>query len=184
MSEIDSYKHECIGMVHCPSSYWSPETDGQSNRDPQNVYVPLYLLEQDALDAASFQAKSGDLLLGGGRGESSAMRISMPEALVFFTREDWDKYFLSTGFFTVAELNEKLFHAYWSMSEAFRFGDGYAKLGWNPNDMEIEIWLVQQILAFVLREYPGRWADMRGAVDLVEDGSICRLPTEKEKAVL
>ena len=24
MSEIDTYKHECIGMVHCPSSYWPP----------------------------------------------------------------------------------------------------------------------------------------------------------------
>src|SRR3954449_9014209 len=93
MSEIDSYKHECLGMVHCPSSYWPPPSwsaSGEVQVADEDKYIPLYVLHEDALDADTFQAKTGDLLLGGGSGESPAFWIAMPEAVLFFTREDWE----------------------------------------------------------------------------------------------
>src|ERR1700730_3329053 len=120
MSEIDSYKHKCIGIVKCPSSYWPPGF---------HQFIPLYLLEQDAYDSG-FPAKQGDLLLGGGSGESPALRISMPEAIIFFTREDWHKRIPPESFETVGDLHRSLYRAHWSMNDAFVFGDGYAKLGW------------------------------------------------------
>src|SRR6478672_4987756 len=175
-SEIKSYKHECLGMVKCPSHYWRPPSSDEPNPDVENVAIPLYVLQQDAQDAITFQAKKGDLLLGGGGGENAALRISMPEALVFFTREDWEEFFLAEHFLTVPELHEMLYHAYWSPTEAFRFGDGYARLGWDPNDIWVEVWLVEHVLAFLEKEYPDRWIEERGAVPLEEDGSICRLP--------
>jgi hypothetical protein len=170
MSEIDSYKHKCIGIAHCPSSYWPPGF---------HQIVPLYLLEQDAFDS-EFPAKKGDLLLGGGSGESPALWISMPEALIFFTREDWEEHISVENFETLGDLHDSIYRAYWSMTSAFIFGDGYAKLGWDPRNMDIEIWLVHHILAFVLRNYGELWGHLRGSDELAADGSICRLPTQEE----
>ena len=69
MSEIDQYKHECIGIIVCPSTY--PVVGGREHRN-----IPLYRIDEAAEE---WDAKSGDLLLGGGSGEFEALRISMPE---------------------------------------------------------------------------------------------------------
>ena len=157
MSEIDSYKHECIGMVYCPSDYWPPPYFGQ----PENKHIPLYLLKEDALSADAsayeFQAKNGDLLLGGGSGETPALRISMPEALISFTHGDKENRISIKDNPTVGDLQESLYHAYWSMDHAFMFGAGYVKLGWEPHKIAMEIWLIEHILAFVTRECPELW---------------------------
>ena len=162
MSEIDGYKHKCIGIVVCPSSY--AIVGGRSHHN-----IPLYLLEEDVLDADLGQAKRGDLLLGGGSGESAALRISMPEALYFYTRDDWADW----------NSHDEIYRACWTMNDAYIFGEGYAKLGWTPAKL-IEDWLAEHILAFVLHEYPERWGMLRGPVALQQDGSICRLPTAEE----
>jgi len=163
MSEIDQYKHECIGIIVCPSSY--PIVAGREHRN-----IPLYRVDETAEE---WDAKPGDLLLGGGHGESEVLRISMPEALVLNTNEYgddcgnlWDHY-----------------QAYWSMNMAYVFCEGYSKLGWRP-DARIEGWLGDHILAFILREYPEPYHPMCGPISHIrEDGSICRLPTEEEKRV-
>jgi hypothetical protein len=159
MSEIDQYKHECIGIIVCPSTY--PIVGGREHRN-----IPVYRVDEPAEE---WEAKPGDLLLGGGRGESEALRISMPDALVFLTHED-------------AEVAGSLYYAYWSMNMAYVFCEGYSKLGWRPDKASIETWLTDHILAFVLREYPGVYGPLCGPVSYIEeDGSICRLPTEEEK---
>jgi hypothetical protein len=163
MSEIDSYQHECLGIVVCPSRYEIVH----GNNSHRNI--PLYLIEQDALDADSWQAKKGDLLLGGGSGESAALRVSIPEAIVFFTHER------QTNF-----AGEAIVKAYWNANEAFAFCDGYTKLGWTPQE-RIEVWLAEHLVAFVLKEYPELFAQWKGNVPLKLDGSICRLPTTSEK---
>src|SRR4051794_562347 len=112
MSEIDTYKHECIVMVRCPSSYLPPRSWGP---DPKEMYIPLYMLHEDALDSDSFQAKKGDLLLGGGSGESSALWIAMPEAVLFFTREDWEDFIKLEDYSTIGQLHDSLYYAFWSM---------------------------------------------------------------------
>lgn len=183
MSEIDVYKHECIGIVVCPSSY---EIVYASNTAPgAPTFVPLYRIDEDTTEGDSFQAKRGDLLLGGGRGESPAFRISIPEAIHFFTQDDY--FDAHPEFVALFPTNQAIrdwhFRAYWTLTQAFVFGEGYAKLGWTP-DQPIEVWLTEHILAFVLREYPGVYGPFRGSEPLEHDGSICRPPTPEERQIL
>lgn len=166
MSEIDSYRHECMGIVKCPSQYNVLYSSSLQ-------LIPLYMLHEDGLDAESWQAKCGDLLLGGGSGESAALRISMPEAIYFFTYLDWDDY----------ESLSDVCCAYWNMNEAYIFCDGYNKLGWSPKE-RIELWLTEHILSFISQEYPEVFIPWAGPVHLNKDGSIVRLPTYKEKKLL
>ncbi|MCI0398097.1 MAG: hypothetical protein L0332_28705 [Chloroflexi bacterium] len=167
MSEIDNYQHECIGIIHCPSSY--PLV---SNNDSQHE-IPLYRLSEDTLNAVSWHAKQGDLLLGGGSGESAAVRFSIPEAIYFFTRDGWDDF---EDFNTICRV-------FWTANQAFVFCDGYRQLGWNPAE-RIELWLAEHIVAFVLREYPAQYRQFQGSGVLQKDGSICRLPTPQEAQML
>jgi hypothetical protein len=182
MSEIDSYQHECIGIVDCPTSY---KVVYGSNPPPGiPTPIPLYRIDEDTTAGDSFQAKRGDLLLGGGRGESPAFRISIPEAIHFFTEDD---YFdahpeLDALFSTNQALRDWHFRAYWTLTQAFVFGEGYAKLGWTP-DEPIETWLTEHILAFVLREYPAVYGAVQGSAPLERAGSICRLPTPEERRI-
>jgi hypothetical protein len=165
MSEIDIYRNECIGIVNCPSSY---EIVPGNNR---HRLVRLYRLDQDALkEDDSWHAKTGDLLLGGGSGESAALRISIPEAFYFFTHEVWDAF----------DSLDEIYQAYWAMTEAYVFCEGYAKLGWTPQD-PIEGWLTRHVLAFVVGEYPERYSQFVGNLPLIQDGTICRRPTSEEK---
>jgi hypothetical protein len=76
MSEVDGYRHRCIGMVRCPSRF-------AIVRQRTHQEIPIYRIDDDASDATSFRAKAGDILLGGGTGESAALRISIPEAFWF-----------------------------------------------------------------------------------------------------
>jgi hypothetical protein len=169
LSEIDSFQHKCIGMVSCPSSflpssYW---------RHPERV-IPVYRLDEDALDATSLSAKQGDLLLGGGSGECPALRISLPEAFYLLGREA-----------DPAQYNhEKPWHAYWSIDDAFVFGDGYVRLGWQPLGQPMELWLTAHIVAFVLREYPEAYGDWKDSSQVELIGAICRRPTAEELAEL
>lgn len=164
MSEIDTYQHECIGIVACPSDY---EIMAGNN---MHRGVPLYFLKEDALTATSYQAKKGDLLLGGGSGESAALRISVPEALTFFAHKQQD----SSG------LSAEPVKAYWNMNQAYVFCSGYAKLGWMPHD-RIEYWLAKHVLAFVLNTRPELFDKENMKVSIKGYGSICRLPTTEEK---
>ncbi len=168
MSEIERYKHECIGMVHCPSSYGL-------ERD-----IPIYRIDEDSNDDTEFVAKRGDLLLGGGSGESPALRISMPQAIYFLTDEVWDDW----------ESSDEIYGAYWSLDQAFVFCEGYFKLGWRPYGADegaykgsyaIEIWLMEHVVAFVLQEYPEVYGYLKGTRALDLDGSICRLPSADDK---
>jgi hypothetical protein len=164
MSEIDSYPHECIGIVRCPSSY-AVVPGNNTHRD-----IPLYRIDEDTTGDDSFQAKRGDLLLGGGRGESPAFRISIPEAIQVFT----------AAYPIREEARDVLYRAYWTMTDAFIFCEGYLTLGWTPA-APIETWLTEHILAFVLREYPAVYGPFCGTGALTQDGAICRLPTPEER---
>ncbi len=166
MSEIDSYKHECIGIVVCPSSYEIVY------RNPSHRNIPLYRIDEDTDDGDSFRARRGDLLLGGGSGESAALRISIQAAFASFTGNGD----------TPEGAGDALCHAYWTVPQAFVFGEGYRKLGWTP-EVPIETWLTEHILAFVLREYPAVYGAFRGTLPPDCDGSICRLPTPEERAI-
>jgi hypothetical protein len=105
MSEIDQYQHRCIGVISCPSTYEFVK------RNSTNRLIPLYRLDESAIE---WDSKPGDLVLGGGAGESEALRISIPEAINYFTNEDWDP----------GEMKGNVYKAYWSMTGAYVFGEG------------------------------------------------------------
>lgn len=165
MSEIDVYAHRCLGIVSCPSQY---EPFPRWNRT-----IPLYRFESDATNEGdSFSAKRGDLLLGGGRGECAAFRVSMPEAFVL-THEEWP---------SVEEVYAS-FRASWTLTEAFILGNGFREVGWDPATEEIEFWIVGHVLGFLLHEYRADYEPYIGQRLLEQDGSIFRLPTEEERRI-
>jgi hypothetical protein len=167
MSEIDSYRNRCIGIVTCPSRF--PLIPGRERDGEEQPGIPLYRLDEDALDANSFRGKRGDVLMGGGSGEHPALRIAIPEAFYCFTHPDW------VAFDTMAEI----VLAFWSMTYAYLFGDGYQRIGWTP-DKQIEHWLVEHILSYLVATYPDTYSPLLGPEPLGEDGSICRQPTAAE----
>ncbi len=169
MSAIDRYAHRCLGIIACPSRY-----PIMSGNDAQRS-VPIYQLDQDVDgQERSFQGKRGDILIGGGSGESPALRISMPEALHFYTHEDWERFSGSETWTSTT-----IATAYWSMTQAYVFGDGYRAVGWSP-PKSIEVWLMEHVLSFLARHYLSDYTQDIGAESLNEDGSICRLPTADE----
>jgi hypothetical protein len=166
MSAIDQYKYACLGIVQCPTNY------KVSGVYPQ---IPLYRLDEDIpADEEDFQGKKGDILLGGGSGESAALRIAIPEAFYFWTREDWCDY----------DSLDEIIKTYWTPTQAYVFGEGYSKLGWTPENNPLEWWLAQHILNYLASNYPGDYQQYVGPMPLETDGSICRLPTKDELAVL
>jgi hypothetical protein len=164
MPVIDSYKHACIGIVQCPSTY----AIVPGNNTHRNI--PIYRIDEDVPHGADWQAKVGDILLGGGWGESATLRISIPETIWFLTYEDPPHFDLWT----------ELWQAYWSLTEAYVFCVGYAKLGWQPAS-PIERWLVEHIITFLLQSYPEHYASYRGSESLAQSGAICRAASPEEK---
>jgi hypothetical protein len=117
VSEIDAYRNQCIGIVICPTRFYAPY---MGDWDGQRPYViPLYRLEEDALDANTFRAKRGDLLLGGGSGECPALRVALPEAFYYFTHSEWDEF----------SSRQDIVEAFWTMTSACILGDGYYRAG-------------------------------------------------------
>jgi hypothetical protein len=167
MASIDQYAHACIGVVQCPSTY--PIV----YRNNSHRNIPLYRLDQDVASNSSFEGKKGDILLGGGSGASAALRITIPEAIYWLTDDTWEQ---NMAF-------DAILHAYWNPTQAFIFGDGYVKLGWNPTLVQIEVWLAEHIAAFLYRSYPEQYQPHFGSSSLVYEGEICRLPTDEERAI-
>jgi hypothetical protein len=134
MAAIDQYDHILIGFIKCPSSY--DFIHGNNTR-----LIGIYeLLEDVPSDENSFDGKSGDILVSGGRGEAPALRISYPDAFEFFTKDDWN------GFFDYDEV----FKSFWTPTQAFIFGEGYRRLGC-PVDIKIEQWLAENVCRLLIQ---------------------------------
>lgn len=166
MSAIDQYQYACIGVIECPSPYrWF------SDKAQSSIYIAIYLLEQDIpADETDFQGKRGDILLGGGGGEAPALHIALPDAFIYHTNIDaWNE--------------QPIAHAYWTMTEAYKLGACFVKLGWNPDYQTIESWLTQHTLNFLLQKFPQRYQQHIAADTLDYDGSICRSLTPDEEKI-
>ena len=176
MSAIDQYNYTVLGSVVCPSSYEIVfERDIQFIGTP--LRIPIYRLDQDIPpDEFNFRGKRGDILLGGGSGEAPALHVWMPESLFAWT--DSDQY-------PPVDKHEHadFAKAFWTPNEAFKFCEGYAKLGWTP-DTTIEYWLMEHLFAFLVQEYPEDYARYVGPEPLEQDGSICSRLTEADDRIL
>lgn len=155
MSEIDQYKHQCLGILECPTSF--------TESDEEHIqFIMLYRVDEPAEE---WDAKAGDILLGGGGGEVDVFRVSIPEAFIWTT---------STDHSMIGDYDD-VYKEYWSAGSACVFGVGYRKLGWKM-DMWMEAWLLDHIVAFLLKEYPEVYGKYRGLEELEQDGSIFRRP--------
>lgn len=133
MSAIDRYKHRHIGFIECPSTF------NLVYESPTRRIAIYELLENIPDDEKDFDGKIGDIILGGGSGEAPAFRISIPEALLFFTKDDWDNY----------ENQTDLFKAFWTPTQSYIYGEGFSKKGWSP-DEQIEFWLAENVCLFII----------------------------------
>jgi len=136
MSAIDQYKHRLLGFIECPSSF-----DIVYNNSTRKIAI-YELLENIPVEEDDFDGKIGDILLGGGSGEAAAFRISIPQSILFFTRDDWYDF----------ENYDELFKTFWTPTESYVFGEGFSKLGWNPNTA-IEFWLAEVMCSVLIEKY-------------------------------
>jgi hypothetical protein len=165
VSEVDLFRKRVLGIVSCPSPHEIVYLN-DSHRD-----IPIYQILDNTDHRASFDARSGDILVGGGSGESACLRLSMPMLLDWFTHED-------SGDLDPAALG--WIKAYWSFGDAYVFGAGYIKQGWQVNQ-DLPIWIAGHVFAFLLNHYP-EYSSLAGSSrTLLESGHICRLPGEEDK---
>lgn len=155
MSAIDIYDYDLIGMIDMPSGY----------------SIMMYRLKQDVRPGSEFDGKCCDIMVGGGSGESAAMRISVLNAQRVYS-----------DFRSQATRNLEYFgdvvKSFWSSTDAYLFGCDYTELGWDVNKHgPMETWLTEHVLAFLIKEYG---YVIPNAEELESDGSICRLPTQEE----
>ena len=133
MSAIDQYKHRHLGFIECPSTF--DIVNGNETRK-----VAIYeLLENIPKGSENFDGKIGDIILGGGRGEVPAFRISIPEVINFFLKEGWDDF----------DNYEELFKAYWTPTQSYKLCDGYSKIGWTIEN-NIEFWLAKNLCSLLI----------------------------------
>ena len=138
MSAIDAYKHRLLGFIECPS------TNSFVNFNDDSRKIAIYeLLENIPLDEESFDGKIGDILVGGGRGEAPAFRISYPIAFQFFTLDEDAFYDLKFD-----NLND-IYKAFWTPTKSYVFCEGYLKIGWTVNT-DIEMWLAENVCKLLI----------------------------------
>lgn len=136
MSAIDQYRHMLLGFIHCPSKH-----DFVYNNPTREI--PIYeLLENIPKNEQSFDGKKGDIILGGGKGEAQAMRISIPESLYFFTTEDWNNI----------EDNNSLFKTFWTPTQSYILCEGFFTLGWTVT-IPIEFWLAENLCSLLIHNF-------------------------------
>lgn len=147
MSTIDTVWNELIGEISGISIYRLKED------------VPLRFIDLDG--------KKGDILLGGGSGEAAAMRISMPEAITFYTHD-----YLSNDLTL-----EDIVKPFWSTGNTYDFHKTYMKKGYRPSTgPAIESWLAEHIVAYVLKNFPEDYSKYVGKEKLMYNGKIVDPP--------
>jgi hypothetical protein len=134
MSAIDQYKHHHIGFIECPSRFEI------MNYNPLRLIAIYELLEDIPDDERDFDGKIGDILIGGGGGEVSAFRISVPEFFNVFTEENGFEF----------KQRDDIFKSFWSPTEAFALCDGFNQIGWSPDQIGIEWWLAENMFSLLI----------------------------------
>jgi hypothetical protein len=128
MSAIDQYKHRLIGTIECPAD------DDFVYLSPTRTIAVYELLEDVPAEEKNFDGKTGDILVGGGRGEAMALRISVPE--VFNLPDEFNQFY----------------KPFWNPTFCYKIGTGFRKLGWNPREADLEDWLVSYVVSRIVKK--------------------------------
>jgi hypothetical protein len=122
--------------------------------------LPVYLLKEDVQEERDgLSGKSGYVAIGGGSGEARALSFAIPDIFTVYTT-------------TNDALRWPPFTSHWTLNEAFMFGSGFQKPGWNPESEKLEIWLAEHLMAFLVKIYPEKYKHLLGEFPLEQDGSI------------
>jgi hypothetical protein len=124
--------------------------------------LPVYELLQDVADEKSLSGRAGDIIIGGGSGETNALRFAIPEIFHHFTN----------GPDCVGEGREPPIISHWSENEAFIFCQGFENLGWDVERQDLKIWLAEHLMAFLVRISPNQYAPLVGEFPPELNGSI------------
>ena len=144
MSSIDQCQHKHISFIECP-------TDHELALSCSSKQLAIYQLEQDIPSSEkSFDGKPGDILVGGGSGEAESLRISIPKAVLFFKSEEVPSF----------ESYDEIYKHFWSPSFAYRIGQGFKKVGWEP-DTPLETWLTERVLNLLIDDNLIHFADLK-----------------------
>jgi hypothetical protein len=136
MSAIDQYKHELLTFIECPSEYDFVYTSSTRK-------IAVYRLDEDVpADEVNFDGRKGDILIGGGSGEAEALRVSHPEAMLFLKGNDG----------LDIECRSELVRHFWSPSFAYKIGNGFGRIGWNPDASELEWWVAETVIDMLLSD--------------------------------
>ncbi|TDB64658.1 DUF3885 domain-containing protein [Arundinibacter roseus] len=134
MSQISSYIFSQLGFIQCPSSH---DFVYKSN----TRQIAVYRLEENAEE---FKAKKGDILVGGGRGEAQILRIALPE-MIHWMNDELGK----------VENPETIIYPIWTPTFSYLVGEGFSKIGWKPEEKELEVWLAEKVMQdIVLKSSP------------------------------
>lgn len=148
MSSIDQYKHRTLGFIECPCTLPLVYNAGLEYVSPTRITV-YQLSESIPDDEKDFDGKKGDILVGGGSGEAPSLRISNPLAFQFFA---WDAEESENE----PEFNElsAIYKAYWTPTQAYIIGEGFQKLGWSPEEIELDMWIAENVCTLLSQELP------------------------------
>jgi hypothetical protein len=121
--------------------------------------VPVYrLLEDVPEDERSISGRAGDILIGGGSGETAALSFRIPGIFSYYTDN--------------GDFEEHPVRSHWSEDDAFILGTGFERSGWNPGQQPLLVWLAEHLMAFLVRTFPDRYASLVGEFPPEQDGSI------------
>jgi hypothetical protein len=151
MSVIDSFEHEQIGFVRCPMRHTLYRDGRVFDR------LPVYRLLENVWDESSLSGRAGDVVIGGGFGEASALSFSIP------------------ALFAPGGNPGDVVRSHWSADDAFIFGTGFEQLGWDPRQERMFDWLASHLAAFLSRAYPDRYPSYTGTRPGLQNGSIFML---------
>ena len=133
MSAIDQYKNKFLGFIECPSTF-------NFVNNNQTRKIAIYELQENIpITEKNFNGKIGDIIVGGGSGESPAFRISIPESFYFFMKDGWNDF----------QTYSDLFQAFWTPTQSYILCEGYIKKGWTPNE-PIDFWLAENICLLLI----------------------------------
>jgi hypothetical protein len=155
MSTIDVYKHQLLGFIRCPMVY-SLYRDGRVLDR-----LPIYELLEHVEGESSISGAPGDVVIGGGSGEASALRFSIPQLFLCYTHSGQGNGHL-----------EKPITSHWSLTEAFIFGQGFLSLGWFPEQQPLDLWLAGHLMAFLVKTFPEKYGHLPGELSPNHNGSI------------
>lgn len=130
--------------------------------------ISIYRLKEDVpKNMGDFDGKKGDVLLGGGGGEAAAMRISIPEAITFYTHD----------IFTNNLNFEDVVKYFWSTCNTYNFYKTYMKIGYRPSSCPpLEYWLTEHIISYLLKNFQEDYSKYAGKVKLQYNGKIVQQP--------